>query len=401
MFDYMLVRYGEISLKGKNRSEFEDRLVTNINNSLKGLDKRKINKTYGRIYVELKGTKEDADEVSDRLSKVFGIVSVSPAVLAPLDVEKIKDISLQVLKDSYKPGMSFKIDCKRSHKKFHKDSMEMNQILGTHILTNVDNLEVDVKNPDVTINVEIRENGAFIYSRAIDGPKGLPVGVTNKGILLLSGGIDSPVAGYLAMKRGIEVIGLHFTSPPFTSERSVEKVKDIAKEICKHGGRFKLYTNYFTQIQKAIQEKVNARMRVTIMRRYMYRIAQEVAKKEKAQAIITGENVGQVASQTLESINAISNVVDIPVIRPVACLDKQEITDLSKKIDTFSISTRPYEDCCTLFLPKKPETRPKINALQKEEERLNIEELINESIKEMDVEIFLPYEEKEELEFKL
>lgn len=400
MFDMMLVRYGEIGIKGKNRFEFENKLIENINFALKGLGQRKITKTYGRIYVELKGTKEDAKEVSERLKKVFGIVSISPTKVTDLDLEEIKSSALEVMEDSYNPGMSFKVDCSRSNKKFYKNSMEMNQILGAHVLKNLESLSVDVKSPDLTLNVEIRDEGAFIYSKVIPGPGGLPIGVTNRGILLLSGGIDSPVAGYLAMKRGIYVIGLHFTSPPFTSERSLEKVRDLAKEMCNFGSKFKLYINHFTEIQKAIQKEVEPKMRVTIMRRFMFRIAREIAKKEKARALITGESIGQVASQTLESMSAIENVVDIPVIRPVACLDKQEIVDFSRRLGTFEVSSQPYEDCCTLFLPKNPETKPKLKALEKQEEKLDMEGLIQETIKEMEVELYEPREE-EKIEFKL
>lgn len=400
MYDMMLVRYGEIGLKGKNRADFENKLVQNIKIALRDLGERKASKSYGRVYVELKGSQEDAKEVADRLSKVFGIVSISPTVVAPLDLEEIKKVSFKVMQESFSPPMSFKVNCKRSLKSFPQNSMEINRIIGAFILEYFEKLSVDVKKPNIELNVEIREKGAFVFSKVIEGPGGLPSGVTGKGVLLLSGGIDSPIAGYMAMKRGIEVIALHYTSPPFTSERSLEKVKDLARIISKHGSRLKLYINYFTPIQKAIQENINERMRVTVMRRFMFRIAEEIARKEKALTLVSGESVGQVASQTLESIQAIDEVVNIPVVRPVACLDKQEIVNLSKEIGTFDISTRPYEDCCTLFLPQNPETKPNSRALEREESKLDVENLIYDSIREMEIEEYIPYEE-EKIKFEL
>ncbi len=417
MFNYLLVRYGEIGLKGKNRSMFIKSLVDNIKASLTGLDVNKVYTAQGRLYIPLNGEYEQLKAVQDRITKVFGIVSVSPAVKVESNLDKIKDTALQVfessMRDKYTENVSqsessdgaavnqrkisFKVDCRRADKTFVKNSMEMNKLLGAHIMENFPDLTVDVHTPDITVWVEIREDGTFLYTDKISGHGGLPVGTTGDGILLLSGGIDSPVAGWVTMKRGVRVTGLHFHSYPFTSERALKKVEDISQIISRFGagsqGSFKLIVNHFTEIQKAIQTHCSENMWVTVMRRFMFKIANRLAHENGALTVITGENVGQVASQTLESMQAVSHYVDIPVLRPLAGMDKKDIMKSAETIGTYEISIRPYEDCCTLFLPENPKTRPTVRQTDKEMNKLDVEGLVTESLEQTTVKYFQPYSE--------
>ncbi|ACB85916.1 tRNA uracil 4-sulfurtransferase ThiI [Natranaerobius thermophilus] len=411
MYNYLLIRYGEIGLKGKNRSYFEKSLVKNMQSALKDLEIGKIKSTQGRMYIPLSGSSDELTRVLDRVTRVFGIETVSPAVKVESDLEVIKKTALQVFKnhmDSISPQnqVSFKVDCRRADKLFSKNSMEMNQILGAHILDHVPGLKVDVKQPQILLQVEIREDGTYIFTEKIPGHGGLPIGTTGKGVLMLSGGIDSPVAGWLAMKRGIQVVGLHFHSYPFTSQRALKKVEDISQVLSRYGtgptGGFKLITNHFTDIQKAIQNYCSESMWVTVMRRFMFYIANRMAQKEQAMTVVTGENVGQVASQTLESMHAVSqDVVNLPILRPLAGLDKKEIMSKAETIGTYDISIRPYEDCCTLFLPKNPKTRPSLEQTKREISKLNFEELVEESLEKTEIKYFEPYQDitEEELTF--
>ncbi|MBZ4688520.1 MAG: tRNA uracil 4-sulfurtransferase [Clostridia bacterium] len=377
---WILVRMGEISLKGKNRYIFEDILIKNIKDSLADLEDREIEKAYGRIYIE---AKDDFKEVSERLKNVFGIVSFSLAVKTDLNMEAIEKSVLRVMAEL--DASTFKVDCRRPNKKFPVKSPDISRQVGGYILKNLSGWKVDIHNPQHLLEIEVRDEGAYIYTGSVPGPGGLPVRSTGKGILLLSGGIDSPVAGYLGMKRGVELIGLHFHSFPFTSQRSKEKVIDLSKELSKYCGTFKLYVNHFTEIQKEIRKKCPEKFYVTIMRRMMFRIAHRIAQKEGALAIFTGENLGQVASQTLESMRAINEVTDYPVLRPLITMDKQEIIRMAEKINTYEISIRPYEDCCTLFLPKYPATKPNVESVRQSEEELDIERLIEESLEKTEV----------------
>ncbi|OWZ84939.1 tRNA uracil 4-sulfurtransferase ThiI [Natranaerobius trueperi] len=402
MYNYLLVRYGEIGLKGKNRSQFENLLIRNMEETLKNIDTKKIEKSQGRLFVPLNGKEDQLKEVSDRITKVFGIVSVSPAMKVKSDLEIIRETALQVVKNALKDRtVTFKVDCRRADKTFPKNSMELSKELGAHILKNVNGLKVDVKKPELTLFVEVREGGTFVFCEKLEGPGGLPVSSTGKGISLLSGGIDSPVASWLAMKRGIEVVGLHFHSYPFTSERSLKKVEELAQVVSNYGGRMKLYVNHFTEIQKAIQEKCEESMRITVMRRFMFRIANKMAEKEGALTLITGENVGQVASQTLESMYVVSQGVNLPILRPLAGMDKKEIMKLAEQIGTYDISIRPYDDCCTLFLPKNPKTRPRLLHTEREESKLPVDELIEESIQKTEIKYLEPYQDESDDELSL
>ncbi|GAW93363.1 tRNA uracil 4-sulfurtransferase ThiI [Calderihabitans maritimus] len=377
----LLVRYGEITLKGKNRAWFEDMLLKNVKRALADLPEREIKKGYGRLYVDLK---DDLSEVVERLTRVFGIVSVSPAWVVPLDLEEIKKAALAEL-ESWEGRSTFKVETRRPYKQFPFKSPEISRQVGGFLLSQTDGWTVDVNKPEVVISIEVRQEGGYVYSRVINGPGGLPVGVTGKGILLLSGGIDSPVAGWMGMKRGVEIIGLHFYSFPFTSERSKEKVLELCRVLARYGGKIKLYINHFTEIQKAIKKYCPEELYVTIMRRMMFRLAEVLAKKEGAMAILTGESLGQVASQTLESMRVINEVTSFPVLRPLIALDKVEIIEYARRIGTYDISIQPYEDCCTLFVPKHPATRPKPEKVKKAEEGLDISRLIEESLAKTEI----------------
>lgn len=376
----VLIRYGEISLKGKNRPVFENRLVSNIRRALADLGRPKISKLRGRLIVE--AGEIDPGEIIERLRRVFGIVSFSPARRVKATPEVIYDAALTSLKQGMEREgiissesngpVTFRVTVKRADKSFPINSMELSRKVGAHLLRNVPGLKVDLHNPRMVVSVDVREGHAYVFSETIPGPGGLPVGVSGKGMLLLSGGIDSPVAGWMSMKRGIELEAVHFHSFPFTGEKSKEKVIDLCRVLVRYGGRINLHVAHFTDIQKEIQKNCPEELRVTIMRRFMFRMAQLLAEKNNALVLITGESVGQVASQTLESMVAINEVTRMPVLRPLVGFDKGQIVDLAQQIGTYDISIQPYEDCCTLFLPKHPSTRPKLEKVHAAEEGLDI-----------------------------
>lgn len=378
----ILVRYGEISLKGLNRSYFMNKLNRNMKAALAQYQDIKIQPIQGRYLIEC--LEEDRDQVVQSLRKVFGIVSVSPAIRLENDLDKIKGVALQLMKKGNSDIKTFKVESKRGNKNFPMKSPEINKEIGAHILINTENIKVDVHNPDTKIYVEIREN-AYVYNEIMSGSGGLPVGSSGKVALLISGGIDSPVAGYMVAKRGVELIGVHFHSFPFTSERAKEKVIDLTKIITQYTGPIKLFIVPFTKIQTKIGQKCDERQTTLIMRRFMMKISERIAKKEEAKALVTGESIGQVASQTLESLNVTNAAVNLPVFRPLIGMDKQEITEISYKINTYETSILPYEDCCTIFVPKHPETRPKLEKILKSEELLNVEELIEEAIDSVEI----------------
>ncbi len=388
MYDVILIRYGEISLKGKNRNFFVHTLVQRIKENIAHLAPRKIETRYGRLYVPVK---DDSEELIEAIQKVFGIVSISPAIRVDRDEEKIKKGCLDVLEKVVADGVNktFKVETRRVDKSFPIKSMEMNNILGGTILDRYSpQLSVDIHKPQIEVGVEIRNEDVFIYCERVAGFGGLPIGVTGKGLCLLSGGIDSPVAFWLAAKRGIQVEGLHFHSFPFTSQRAKQKVDDLCVKLANYCGKVKLHTVHFTDIQKEIKMKCPEEMIITIMRRFMFRIAESYAKKRNALVLITGENVAQVASQTLESMSVINQVVDIPVIRPLITMDKSEIIEKAKTIDTFETSILPYEDCCTVFVPKHPKTKPTLKQCIEAEKDLDVEGLVNQAVESIIVEEF-------------
>lgn len=382
MYPLLLVRYGELSLKGRNRKTFEDLLLSNIRANIKNLPHGEIRKTFGRIYLE---TEDNWEELAQRLQRVFGIVSVSPVLRRELDLDAIKEGAGLVVQDT--PGTTFKVETRRTSKSFPLTSPEISRTVGGYLLKNFPHLQVDVHNPDFVVNLEVRSEGAFIYSRVLPCLGGLPAGSSGKGLLLLSGGIDSPVAGFLSMKRGVNVEGLHFHSYPFTSERSKEKVVELARLLAPYnaGGKFKLWVAYFTEIQKALQKGSYPSLNITLMRRFMLRIGTELAEREGALALITGDSLGQVASQTMESIRTINEVTNLPVYRPLIGLDKQEIVELSREIGTYETSILPYDDCCTVFVPKNPATRPTVEQVLKAEAELDVEGLIAEALEKTEL----------------
>ena len=375
----ILIKYGELTTKKANRKLFVNQLADNIKKILNDLNVI-IKKDRVRMYIEVNN--DLLDEVVNRLKKVFGIHSIVICHKINTNVEDIKNETLKLLKDiNFK---TFKVCTNRADKKFPIPSMEFNRVIGSHILKNID-CKVDVHNPDVFVNIEIRLEGTFIYTNEVKGIGGYPVGIQGKGLLMLSGGIDSPVAGYLALKRGVNVECLYFESPPHTSLEAKNKVIKLASIINGYSGNIKVHVVPFTKIQEAIYKNVNDTYIITIMRRMMYRIAERYSKKNKFKVIINGESIGQVASQTLTSMSVINAVTNMPIIRPVACMDKLEIIELSEKIDTYKTSILPFEDCCTIFLPKHPVINPDLNKCIEYEKNFDFESLIDEAIDNIEV----------------
>ncbi len=382
MDSLLLIRYGEIALKGKNRPFFEKRLLQNIKAALQGLQPFQVDFRRGRYYVTISG--ENIFPALHRLQKVCGIVSISPVSTAQLTLDDICRQALLLYRTAHQPGTTFKINTRRANKNFPHTSPEVSSFVGAHILKNEPGLKVDVHNPASAINIEIRERKAYLYSQVFPGPGGLPTGVTGKGLLLLSGGIDSPVAGWMALKRGIEIEALHFHSPPFTGEGAINKVLDLCHLLAAYGGKIDLHLAPFTEIQTEIISKCPRPLLITLMRRAMFRIAEKLALKRKITVLFTGESLGQVSSQTLENLVAIDKVIELPVLRPLIGLDKVEIVDISREINSYPISIRPFEDCCTLFVPRHPATRPTLRQLSKAEELIPLEALIERCLEKME-----------------
>lgn len=381
-FDHILIRYGEIALKGKNRKMFIARLQQNIQHKLKEFSDVQVKRTQGRIFVLLNG--HDPQPIIDKCRTVFGIHSMSLASKVDNDVEQIKHAALRALQNRTDVH-TFKVVVKRVDKSFPVRSQDMNQVLGAHLLKNTEGFRVDVHNPDLFVHVEIRKEATYVTSDVIAGLKGLPVGTSGKTLLMLSGGIDSPVAGYLMMKRGVEVEAVHFHSPPFTSERAKQKVLDLAKRLTEYGMKMKVHIVPFTTLQQTIFREMPDSYSMTIMRRMMVRISEAICKKEGILSITNGESLGQVASQTMESMHAINEVTNYPILRPLLTMDKEEIIQLSREINTYPISIRPYEDCCTIFVPKSPKTMPKREKVNELEARYDFTELIHEAVEQTEV----------------
>lgn len=372
----IIIRYGELYLKGDNRRYFENILIKNINFALKG-QKYNLLSTRGRYVIE---DFEDEEFILKQLSYVFGIHSYSIGYSIKSDFNLIKTTALAM-----NFGKSFKISCNRADKKFPLNSQQINAEIGAYILDMRTDLKVDIHNPETTIYVDIREDGnTFVYSQIYSGVGGMPVGCEGRGLLMLSGGIDSPVAGYMIAKRGMKLSGIHFYSFPYTSELAKDKVVQLSEIISKYNNGFDLYIVPFTKIQEKINT-MNTSYTVILMRRYMMRIADAIATKNNCGAIITGESLGQVASQTLESITATNLIPKYPVFRPLIGMDKEEIITVSKKISTYDISILPYDDCCTIFVPKHPVTKPNLEFLEKLELKLNMSQLITDAINETEL----------------
>lgn len=378
----LCVSFGEIALKGQNRYYFENRLIRNIKNILNEVGENKVYKEQSKIYIEIEN--DYIDEAIRKLRRIFGIVNISPCYRIEKDIDAIMKNSLKILEEArkIKDIKTFKVDVNRADKKFEPNSVELAKEVGAYILRNSEGFTVDVHNPDTYVYVDIRNN-CYIYTDKIKAYGGLPVGTNGKGLLLLSGGIDSPVAGFLIAKRGVEINAVHYHSYPFTSERSEEKVKTLAKILTRYCGRIKLFSVNILEIQKEINAKCPEDEMTIISRRFMMRIAEKIALKEEIDALITGESLGQVASQTIKGINVTNSSVNMPVLRPLIGMDKAEITEISKDIGTYETSILPFEDCCTVFLPKHPVTRPKLEDIEESEKALDVERLIDEAIEKM------------------
>ena len=371
-YQTFLIKYGEIAIKGKNRYMFEDALVRQIRFALRSAEGTfRVHKCQGRIYVDCDGY-YDYEETVEALKKVFGIVGICPVVRTEVkEFEELKkDIVTYVEKAYPDKNLTFKVESRRAKKTYPVNSMEMNCDLGEAILDAFPEMRVDVHHPDVLLNVEVREE-VYIYSHIIPGPGGMPIGTNGTAMLLLSGGIDSPVAGYMVAKRGVGLDAVYFHAPPYTSERAKQKVVDLAKKVAAYTGPIRLHVVNFTDIQLSIYDKCPHDELTIIMRRYMMRIAETLAKKCGCLGLITGESIGQVASQTMQSLLVTNEVCTLPVYRPLIGFDKQEIVEISEKIDTFETSILPYEDCCTIFVAKHPVTKPKLDVIQRSEQRLS------------------------------
>jgi len=382
IYDHILIRYGEISTKGKNRGAFVEKLRKNVKYVLKNLSNIQIRASRDRMIILLNG--ERWEEVADRLKNVFGIQSFSPVVKVESEVDEIKDGSLTLIRKLFTSGSTFKVSVKRADKTFPHNSDEMNHIIGGHILKNIEGIKVNVHQPDFNLKVEIRKEATYLTCEVIQGAGGLPVGSSGKAMLMLSGGIDSPVAGYLSMKRGLDVEGVHFYSPPFTSERAKQKVIDLSKKLARVSGSFTLHIVPFTEIQQLIQQKIPSNYSMTTTRRLMLRITDEIRKKQEGLAIITGESLGQVASQTLDSMYTINEVTNTPIIRPLITMDKTDIIKISQEIDTHDISIRPFEDCCTIFTPSMPKTKPKRDKVNHYESFTDFEPYIKKAVQNIE-----------------
>ena len=376
MYNILIVKYGEIGVKGKNRYLFENKLIKNIKNMLKPLGEYNVYKEYGRIYVDVND--DDYEEVMEEVRKVFGIVGVCPGIKAEKDYDVLKATALKLIEQKIEEGAkTFKVESRRGDKSLPLTSQEMSIDIGGYILSNVkDRIKVDVRNPEVKVRCEYRELNTMVYTDSVPGYGGLPMGTAGKAMSLLSGGIDSPVATWMVAKRGMDIECIHFHTYPFTSERSREKVLDLARTLSRYCGPIKVHCCNILEIEKEITEKLNREETTIHSRRFMMMITQRLAEQRHCQAIVTGESIGQVASQTIYGLTCTNAVCSLPVFRPLIAMDKSDIIDIAQEIGTYDISIVPEEDCCSVFAPKKPITKPKLDRIEKSEEKLDIEALI-------------------------
>ena len=379
-YDHIMIRFGELSTKGKNKRDFIHLLYTNIKHALKEFDSLEVEERYDHIYVKLNG--QDYEPIIERLQDVSGIHAMSLVYKCPNDIDKIKESALELIKQ--KEGKTFKVTCKRSNKRFPLISDEIIRKVAPVILKNTE-LKVDVHNPDILLSIEIRDEGAYIFTNSFPGIGGYPLGIAGKSMHMLSGGIDSPVAAYLLMKRGVKIECIHFASPPYTQEAVIYKLEDLLKKLNRYQAKIRLNIVPFTKIQEAIYDNAPESYCITLMRRMMFRLASKLAKRRNCPVISSGESVGQVASQTLQSMHVINEVTNTPVIRPCATMDKLEIIAISEKIDTYEISIRPYEDCCTIFTPKAPKTAPQLKETLEHEAKIDFEPLLEEALNHIEV----------------
>ncbi|MEW4353940.1 tRNA uracil 4-sulfurtransferase ThiI [Streptococcus pneumoniae] len=395
-YSEIMIRYGELSTKGKNRMRFINKLRNNIQDVLSIYPAVKVMADRDRAHVYLHGT--DYKPVSESLKQIFGIQNFSPSYKIEKSVPALIAAVQEIMTDIYQEGMTFKVSSKRSDHSFELDSRELNQTLGNAVFEAIPNVQVKMKAPDIELRVEIRAEAAYISYETIRGAGGLPVGTSGKGMLMLSGGIDSPVAGYLALKRGVDIEAVHFASPPYTSPGALKKAQDLTRKLTKFGGNIQFIEVPFTEIQEEIKAKAPEAYLMTLTRRFMMRITDRIREERAGLVIINGESLGQVASQTLESMQAINAVTNTPVIRPVVTMDKLEIIDIAEKIDTFEISIQPFEDCCTIFAPDRPKTNPKIKNVEQYESRLDIEGLVERAVRGIMVTEITPQVEQDEVD---
>ncbi|HGL8795493.1 TPA: tRNA uracil 4-sulfurtransferase ThiI [Streptococcus agalactiae] len=377
-YSEIMIRYGELSTKKKNRMRFINKLKNNMEHVLSIYPDVSVKTDRDRGHVYLNGT--DYHEVAESLKEIFGIQAFSPSFKVEKNVDTLVKAVQEIMTSVYKDGMTFKITAKRSDHSFELDSRALNHTLGNAVFSVLPNIKAQMKQPDINLKVEIRDEAAYISYENIRGAGGLPVGTSGKGMLMLSGGIDSPVAGYLALKRGVDIEAVHFASPPYTSPGALKKAHDLTRKLTKFGGNIQFIEVPFTEIQEEIKEKAPEAYLMTLTRRFMMRITDRIRENRNGLVIINGESLGQVASQTLESMQAINAVTATPIIRPVVTMDKLEIIDIAQKIDTFDISIQPFEDCCTIFAPDRPKTNPKIKNTEQYEKRMDVEGLVERAV---------------------
>ena len=380
----ILIRYGELSTKGRNKKMFTQKLASNIKKALVDYPQVKVIPDYDFMYLDLHEAPEEA--VIEKVKPIFGIQSISPVYIIEKNMEVAKKVVLDLLSQENLEGKTFKIMTKRSDHTFEMDTNQINLFLGDAVLETYPEIKVQLKQPDITVRIDVRREHIMVSLKTIQGAGGLPVGTSGRVMLMLSGGIDSPVAGYLAMKRGMEIQCVHFASPPYTSPQALEKTKLLAAKIARFGGSIQFLTVPFSRIQEKIKKSVPEAYLMTIMRRFMLRITDQLRENARALAIANGESVGQVASQTLDSMVAINDVTNTPIIRPVATMDKLDIIKVAEEIDTFELSIQPFEDCCTVFAPPSPKTKPKLEKARQYEQRLDVEGLIKEAVEQTVIE---------------
>ena len=379
----VMIRYGELSTKGKNRKDFIGRLAGNVTKVLQDFPEVEIHPRHDRMHIVLNGT--SFKEIDKRLKKVFGIQAYSPAIKVDKNLEAIEKTSLALMQETFKKGMTFKVNTKRSDHQFEYDTNQLNNMVGDYLFDNIDDLKAEMKHPDLVLRIEVRQDAVYISNQLLHGIGGMPVGTAGKAVMMLSGGIDSPVASYLAMKRGVEIEMVHFFSPPYTTEKALAKAKELTGILANYCGKINFIAVPFAEIQETIKEKLPEGYLMTVQRRFMLQLADRIRAKRGGLAIFNGESVGQVASQTLQSMVAINDVTTTPVIRPVATMDKTEIIKLAEEIGTFDLSVEPFEDCCTIFAPPRPKTKPKLDKARAYEDRLDAEGLIQRAIDGIEV----------------
>ncbi|MFB9280030.1 tRNA uracil 4-sulfurtransferase ThiI [Cohnella cellulosilytica] len=394
-YELVLVRFGEIVIKGRNRNRFETMLLTQIRLALKPFDKLEFVRSYARVYIRLNG--ESYEPVAERLKDIFGVLSFSPVIGSELELEAIRENSLKLIRNLSVPPSTFKVSVNRGWKQYPHNSIEMNHLVGSHVLRNTPDLKVDVRRPDVELKVDIQKDMAYIYCEVVKGAGGFPLGMNGKAMLLLSGGIDSPVAGWMAMRKGLRVEAVHFHSYPFTSEQAKDKVVELARRLAYYGGKIRLHLVPFTEVQTKLANSGHDNLIITLMRRSMLRIAERLAEQNDALAIVTGDSLGQVASQTLGSMNVIGRVASLPLLRPLVMMDKQDIIGYAERIGTYETSILPYEDCCTLFVPKSPAINPNLNIVERAEAMMGgeLDRLIDEAVQGTEVVVLKAGEEAE------